>query len=60
VTVGLLNPYGKHHYDLRYRAYPFSVTSERRDLGVVCLDHKWQHVPRGVSRAAAPTMPVAG
>lgn len=32
-------------YDLHEFAYPFSVTSERGDLGLVPLDHHWRHQP---------------
>jgi lipopolysaccharide transport system ATP-binding protein len=32
-------------YDGRNRAYPFSVMSDRRDLGVLYLDREWSHQP---------------
>jgi ABC-type polysaccharide/polyol phosphate transport system ATPase subunit len=30
-------------YDLHDCAYPFTVTSERGELGLVCLPHTWSH-----------------
>jgi lipopolysaccharide transport system ATP-binding protein len=40
ISVGILNGAGAT-YDLRMGAYPFTVMSDRRDLGVVYLDHEW-------------------
>ena len=43
VSVGILDGAGGATLDLHNRAYPFSVISDRRDLGVVYLDHEWSH-----------------
>ncbi len=57
VSVGILNGAGTT-YDLQSRVYPFSVISDRRDLGVVFLDHEWTHqVP--TEREAVPLVGVA-
>jgi len=45
-SVGILDAVGGTTLDLQSRAYPFSIMSDRRDLGVVCLDHQWEH-PNG-------------
>jgi hypothetical protein len=44
-SIGILDATSGGAYDLRNRAYPFSVISDRRDLGVVYLDHEWSHQP---------------
>jgi hypothetical protein len=31
--------------DLRMFAYPFTLTSDRCDLGLISLDHRWTHRP---------------
>jgi hypothetical protein len=44
-------------YDLREFAFPFAVTSERADLGVVCLSHAWRlDAERSASAEKAPTV----
>ncbi len=43
LSVGIHDAAGVRPYDLQMRAYPFSVVSDRRDLGAVCLDHAWSH-----------------
>lgn len=48
VSVGILNGAGGN-YDIQSRAYPFSVISDRRDLGVVCLDREWAHYGEAVT-----------
>jgi lipopolysaccharide transport system ATP-binding protein len=40
-------------YDLHLLAYPFAVSSDRGDLGVVCLEHHWRSEPPPIRRAAA-------
>jgi hypothetical protein len=42
-SVGILDGIGGTTLDLHNRAYAFSVMSDRRDLGVVHLDHFWTH-----------------
>jgi lipopolysaccharide transport system ATP-binding protein len=42
-SVGILDGIGGTTLDLHNRAYAFSVMSDRRDLGVVHLDHFWSH-----------------
>ena len=44
VSAGILDSKGLHPYDLQNRAYPFSVLSDRRDFGVVYLEHDWRHI----------------
>jgi len=43
ISAGILDPQGLRPLDLQSRAYPFSVVSDRRDFGVVYLEHHWQH-----------------
>ena len=43
VSVGILDAAGGRVYDLHSSAYPFSVMSDRRDLGVIYLDREWAH-----------------
>ncbi|HJZ74834.1 MAG TPA: ABC transporter ATP-binding protein [Vicinamibacterales bacterium] len=52
ISAGILDAQGLRPLDLQSRAYPFSVVSDRRDFGVVSLEHHWQH-ERGV--AAVPS-----
>lgn len=47
-SIGILNGAGGT-YDIQSRAYPFSVISDRRDLGVVYLDHEWAHSGEAVA-----------
>jgi lipopolysaccharide transport system ATP-binding protein len=58
-SVGILNGAGSN-YDLHNQAYPFSVISDRRDLGVVYLDHHWIHRPQPEARAHAPLTAAVG
>ena len=44
--------HGSQAHDLHQFAYPFSVVSDRRDLGLVSLSHIWRHHPDGVRQAA--------
>ena len=43
ISAGILDPQGLRPLDLHDRAYPFSVVSERRDFGIVYLEHHWHH-----------------
>jgi lipopolysaccharide transport system ATP-binding protein len=56
-SIGILDGTGGRTYDLHNRAYPFSVMSDRRDLGVIYLERDWaQHstsAPQLADRAAA-------
>jgi lipopolysaccharide transport system ATP-binding protein len=54
-SIGILDGASGASLDVHSRAYPFSVMSDRRDFGVVYLDHDWTH--RGgqaTSEAATP------
>jgi lipopolysaccharide transport system ATP-binding protein len=42
ISVGIHDTQGLQPYDLQLRAYPFAVVSERRDFGVVYLEHEWR------------------
>ena len=42
VSVGILDSRNLRPFDLQLRAYPFSVVSERRDFGIVYLEHEWR------------------
>ena len=44
-SVAILDADGGQTHDLHLRAYPFSVISDRRELGVMYLDHDWLHHP---------------
>ena len=64
-SVGILDGSSGATLDLHNRAYPFSVMSDRRDLGVVYLDHEWTHRPqrrgrRSPSTATAVASPAQG
>jgi lipopolysaccharide transport system ATP-binding protein len=48
ISAGILDHNALQTYDLKLRAYPFSVLSERRDYGLVYLEHEW--------RTPAPTV----
>ena len=43
ISVGILDAQGLGPLDVQHRAYPFSVASEERDLGVVHLERAWRH-----------------
>jgi lipopolysaccharide transport system ATP-binding protein len=70
ISAGILDAQGLRPLDLQSRAYPFSVVSDRRDFGVVSLEHHWQHergpvaaVPAGSRherRRGATAMAAAG
>jgi hypothetical protein len=44
LSVGIHDANGARVYDVQHRAFPFSVVSDRRDLGAVCLEHSWSFV----------------
>lgn len=48
--IGALGGIAMH--DLHEFAYPFAVTSDRADLGVVCLEHAWRHEAEGAADPA--------
>jgi lipopolysaccharide transport system ATP-binding protein len=52
ISAGILDASSVRTYDLHLRAYPFSVLSERRDYGIVYLEHDWRRVD-----AAVPARP---
>jgi len=43
ISAGILDAQGLRPLDLQSHAYPFSVASERKDFGVVYLEHHWRH-----------------
>jgi lipopolysaccharide transport system ATP-binding protein len=43
VSAGILDAEGVRPLDVRHRAYPFSVASDYRDLGIVRLERSWRH-----------------
>jgi lipopolysaccharide transport system ATP-binding protein len=43
ISVGILDAQGLGPLDVQHRAYPFSVASDERDLGVVHLERAWRH-----------------
>jgi hypothetical protein len=45
-------------YDLLEFAYPFAMSSERGDLGVVCLEHQWRHVHASDALSDSTTLAV--
>jgi homopolymeric O-antigen transport system ATP-binding protein len=42
LSVAIQDTHGVQPHDVQYHAYPFSVTSERRDLGIAYLEHRWE------------------
>jgi homopolymeric O-antigen transport system ATP-binding protein len=42
-SIGIIDGIGGVTLDLHNHAYPFSVISDRRELGVLHLDHFWTH-----------------
>jgi lipopolysaccharide transport system ATP-binding protein len=53
-SVGILDALGGRTHDVQMRAYPFSVMSDRRDLGLLYLDHDWSHQPATSATALVP------
>jgi homopolymeric O-antigen transport system ATP-binding protein len=43
VAVGILESKTLSPLDVQQGACPLSVVSDRRDLGIVCLEHEWRH-----------------
>jgi lipopolysaccharide transport system ATP-binding protein len=52
LSAGLHRRDGQGLYDLHDRAYPFTVASDTRDLGVVSMAHEWRR-----ERPGAPPLP---
>jgi hypothetical protein len=42
LSVGIHDTDAVRTHDVRFHAYPFVVTSDRRDLGVTYLEHRWE------------------
>jgi lipopolysaccharide transport system ATP-binding protein len=42
LSIGIQDTHGAYPYDIQHQAYPFSVTSDRRDLGIAWLEHTWR------------------
>ncbi len=61
ISAGILDAQGLRPLDLHSHAYPFSVASERKDFGVVYLEHHWRHdaghaaASAGAAGAPAPS-----
>jgi hypothetical protein len=51
VSIGIHDANGLAPLDLQLRAYPFSVASHRRDLGLTYLEHTWEHVADASSKS---------
>jgi lipopolysaccharide transport system ATP-binding protein len=45
VSVGILHGTVMTPFDVHSKAYPFSIASDSRQMGVVHLDHLWDHQP---------------
>jgi len=43
ISTGILDGRRLHALDVQMRAHPITVHSTRRDFGLVCLDHSWEH-----------------
>jgi homopolymeric O-antigen transport system ATP-binding protein len=43
LSVGILDGEGVGPLDVRHRAFPFSIASDCRDLGLVRLERSWRH-----------------
>src|SRR5207237_10095899 len=54
ISVGMLDAQGLGPLDVQHRAYPFSVASDERDLGVVHLERAWRHESYASVSAGAP------
>ena len=52
LSVAIQDTHGVRPHDVQYQAYPFVVTSERRDLGLVYLEHRWQLNQLSVGRSS--------
>jgi hypothetical protein len=52
VSLGILDPAAMRPIDLRMHGYHFSVASERRDFGLVCLERDWK-----IDRTVTPVRP---
>ena len=58
LSVGILDGEGVGPLDVRHRAYPFSVASDCRDLGLVRLERSWRHdTPRPAEAPAESVVP---
>jgi lipopolysaccharide transport system ATP-binding protein len=44
ISAGILDGRRLHPLDVQPRAHPVTVYSPRRDFGLVCLDHAWEHI----------------
>jgi lipopolysaccharide transport system ATP-binding protein len=60
ISVGIIDGTVGRTYDLHNRAYPFSVMSDRRDLGVTYLEREWVHQPHAEAPMAERTLVAVG
>jgi lipopolysaccharide transport system ATP-binding protein len=44
-SIGILAPGTLKAFDLRFRAFPLTVSSQRPDFGFVALERTWEHRP---------------
>jgi hypothetical protein len=58
-SVRILDAVGGRVFDRRNRAYPFTVISDRREAGVIHLDHEWSHQqsPALITKESPVTQP---
>jgi hypothetical protein len=52
-SAGILDAHGIETLDVHHRAYPFSIASDARDLGLVHLDRRWHHRQLGTAHATS-------
>jgi lipopolysaccharide transport system ATP-binding protein len=43
-SIGILEPASLRAFDLRFRAFPLTVSSQRPDYGIVHLERTWEHL----------------
>jgi hypothetical protein len=60
VSVGIMDSMVGRTYDLHNRAYPFSMMSDRRDLGLVYLERDWAHQTHAPMETAERTLVTSG
>ncbi len=44
-SIGILEPTSLQAFDLRFRTFPLTVSSQRPDFGLVHLERTWEHRP---------------
>jgi hypothetical protein len=51
-SIGILEPASLQAFDLRFRSFPLTVSSQRPDFGIVHLERTWEHRPTVDDRPA--------